>query len=504
MKNITPQAKRRPILDSAFPSLALMGFCLFLALACIVICAWKIILLEQEREDIHQERLLLQRDKDAFLTYGGELPALATRHQDLTRKVAQLEETRSGLEKSIENLQAEQAKLRVEAGGLSGTIASLEAQSQAVGAELAKTVAELGELRPALDSSRKEAEKLRAQETALTQSIVKKQKDEAALLAAIAGLERSRRHARQFLEKLTEDQAFYGGMEKNYAAALARFEDILAKSASLTADYALKLEEMGKSRIALDQGMAMLKVDLESAAANLDALKKDRASHAALLRLEAEQEKLLREHVDGVAANNKKMAAALELVESLDGKLQAALAAEASSLRKVVHDDSRTRAKLAAAAESLAASVEQMKADQGKLKAGMADMENLLAGGRTESRALGKLAAELAVLADKNRETSLSGIQAGANFAEASQNLQKQVQNLKLAMDNNEAQARRIGEILEGEAERQAQMAKLAREAREIFEDSRNQNEDLKKILTSLKNMRQPSSRADEKAAPND
>lgn len=330
--------ENRPALDSAFPSLFLMGFCLLLAIACITVCAWKIILLEQEQRETEQERLLLERDRDAFLTYGAELPRLTMQHGQLARDIASLDERRKELEKSIEDMSQEQTKLRLETGGLAGTIAAMEAQADATRAELSKTAAELDKLRPDLAATRKEVDGLKARESALNESIAKKQKDESRLLANIAGLERSRAHAQEFVARLNEDKNFYAGMQKNFERTLANFEETLAKSGSLTSEYALKLEDMGKFKSTLDQGMAVLAADLQGVAGNLEAIKQDRANYAALLRQESEQQKLLREHVESIAANNKKLASALETIQNLDKKLQSSLAAEAAVLQKLAEN----------------------------------------------------------------------------------------------------------------------------------------------------------------------
>lgn len=479
-------AESQPRLDSAFPSLLVMGLCLLFAIACIVFCAWKIILLEQEREEITQQRLLLQRDRDAFLTYGGELPRLTAEHGQLERKVETLRENRTALEKDLAKLEEERAKLAVETGSQSGSLAALETQARIAGDELGKTLAELARLRPELEKARKDTAALKAEEKALAESIAKKRNDEVSIMASIAGLERSRQQAQEFLARLAADGEFYSGMEKNFEAALGKFYAVLARAANLTEAYAAHVDGMDKFKSVLDQGMAALASDLDGAAVNLEALKKHRASQESLLGQEAEQGKLLKEHVDELAATNKKLVAALAAAQDIDRKLRTALGAEMESLRRLAREDENTRATLAAAAATLAASARDAREDQARLRENMAELESLLNGRKAESRALGELAGELAALADRNREASQAGIQAGAGLSEAAQNLQKQVQSLKAAQDQAESQSRRIGELLAGELERQTQIAKLAREARDEMEAAATQRRELARLLEQM------------------
>lgn len=480
-------SENKAALDSAFPSLALMGFCFLLAIVCIVICAWKIILLEQEQREITQERLLLQRDKDAFMSYGGDLPKLGEEHRQLTLQVASLTESRGELEKNIEALRQKENSLRMRAGGLAGTIATLEAQAEATRAEAARAAAELGKLRPELEALRKEVANMKAQDSGLDESIAKKRKYESTLAANIAGLERSQAHTQEFLAKINTDRDFYLETHKSFERALAKLEETLSRTSALTGVYAGRLEEMGKFKTTLDQGMAVLSADLKGAASNLEAIKEARASHAALLKQEAEQGKLLREHVADVAQNNKKLAASLELVQDLDKKLQAALAAESATMQKLAQEDAETRARLAATAETLSKSVDNFKSDQGKIQATLTDLGNLLNERKAESKTLLDLAVELASLAEKNRETTRSGIQVGAVFGEAARTLQKQAEELKTALDQGSEQGRRFGQVLDADMERQKEVAILIKEAREEITMSRRQSMELQAILEKLK-----------------
>lgn len=479
----------RSALDTSFPSLLVMGVCLLAAIAGIVVCGWKIVLLEQEQQDIAQERLLLERDRDAFLTYGGELPRMRDERRGLEQKLAQLTEARAGLRKEIASLEEERNKLRLEDGALAGTIATMNGQADAMRTLLGKGNAELAKLQPELENSRKEAARLKAQETTLRESIAAKQKQETGLLASIAGLERSRSHTQELLTRMSEDKEFYAGMRKNFETTLARFEETLKKSGILTEEYGQKLEDMGKFKTTLDQGMAVLSADLQEAATNLEAVKQARASHAALLKQETEQGKLLESHTNTIAANSKRLEQALEAVQMLDKKLQTALTVEANTITKLAQGDAQTRAQLAAAAETLNRSAENFKADQAKIQAAVTDLANLLAERKVESRTLGELAADLAVQADKNRQTTLDGIQAGANFAEAAQTLRKQAEKIQEEMDKRAEQARQLREILDTELKRQAEAAKLAKEVKEQIAESKRQSAELQILLDGLKNL---------------
>lgn len=477
---------RRPALDSAFPSLTLMAVALFVAIALIVICGWKIILLEEERQDIKHERLLLERDRDAFLTYGSELPQLKDEHRVTTEALAMLDEQRKLLEKNIGELTEKREALNTQAKSLSGSATSLQAQIQAQNAELAECKAEMARIKPELASGRKELDLLRAQEKSLREGILQKRKEEAALLATVSGLDRSRSQAEAFLAQVRADKEMYASLQKDFGHILATFEEIVGKSGALSEEYAAKLDDMAKFKAHLDRGMAEMDADLHALAAQLDAMKQDRATHAALLKQGQEHARSLQAQVDGLAAGNKKFTAAMDSVQGLDKKLQAALAAEVKTITRLAGEDSQTRADLAAAAKSLAQSAEGLKKNQNEARENNSQLSALLNQQKEELRHLHDLASEVATNSDRNHETALAGLKSVSAMNETAQNLNAQAEKLQARLDLAQNQGDQMEKLLEAERERLGDLLQAARDMRQQLNSTTQREEEMKAALAEI------------------
>lgn len=477
---------KRPALDSAFPSLTLMAIGLITAVGLIIICGWKIILLEEERQDIKHERLQLERDRDAFLTYGSELPQLKNDHRVTTEALAMLDEQRKLLEKNINELTEKREALHTETRSLSGSAASLQAQIQSQNAELAANKAGIAKIKPELTALRKDMDVLKAQEKSLRESILAKRKEEAALLATVAGLERSRAQAEEFLSRVRADKEMYASVQKDFSHILATFEGIVGKSGTLSEEYAAKLEDMAKFKTHLDRGMAEMDADLQALASHLETMKQDRAVHAALLKQGQEHAKNLQTQVESVTAGNKKFTAAMESVQGLDKKLQAALAAEVKTIAKLAGEDSQTRADLAAAAKSLGQSAEGLKKNQQEARENNSQVAALLNQQREELRQLQDMASDMASNSARNHETALSGLKAVSAINETAQGLNAQAEKLQSRLELAQTQGDQMQKLLDAERERLSGLLQAARDMRQQLTAATQREEEMKAALAEI------------------
>lgn len=482
----TDSSGKRAALDIAFPSITVMAVALVVALLLIFICGWKLVLLEQEQQEIAQDRLVLERDRDAFLTYGSELPQLEDQRRQLLEEMARQEAKQKVLAKTITELETRREALSLETNGLAGAVANLQAQAQALNRELAEGQADLRKTRPELAQGKKELALLRAQENALKESIQNKQKTESTLVAAVAGLERSKAQAEEFVKRLSADKKIFDESQKKHDELLGMFENILARSGALTDEYAARMEDLNRIRAALDHGQASLASDIKSLAGHLDGIRQDRAMQATLLKTSAEQAKILQAQVEGVTSSNRKFGLALESVQGLDKKLQAALATEVRTLAKWAGEDAETRAKLAAAAHSLGESVDNFKNEQTTARGSALALVELVGKQREELQKLNELAAELVIHAEKSRETSLSGLKSGASLAEIAQNMQQQAERLKSRIEAVEVQGSQLEKLMDGERERLSELSQLARYTKEELGASRHQDEEIRAALAEI------------------
>jgi len=105
--------KSKPIaLDRVFPSVWVLGITVLLVSLLTVVTGWKVIHLEQERNLLKQQRLLLEKDQEDFKKYMFELPKLRDQHQQLTKMVAHLEGTVAAKQAAMETLSSKAAAVK--------------------------------------------------------------------------------------------------------------------------------------------------------------------------------------------------------------------------------------------------------------------------------------------------------------------------------------------------------------------------------------------------------
>lgn len=486
---MTKPTRTAGVLDSSFPSLLLMGTLLAVALGLLAVCGWNIFALDSEREEIARERLLLERDRDAFLTYGGELPQMTERHRILSQEVARLEDRKAFLEKKTAELEKKTEESGAKASRLTGAISELQAQTQTLEAELGRQRAEMAKLQPEKAELQKEIAQLKAHDDGLATSIGQRQKQEAALLASLEGLARQKEHARTMLAKIADDREIFGKFETKLERLTARFDDILAKSDNLASEYSVKLAELEKSLAKLDNGMTVFNADRQALAANLDALKKDHNAYAAFLKQNGDQNRDLRAQVDLLIANNKKFSAAMDAVANLDAKLRNVIAAENAALKKMAEDDARNRANLSSSSQTLAQNAQTLKNQVEQSRESLDRVGDLLAKQREQLDGMAAMTARLNTAVERNSQTAQSEIETGAKLGQAAQALATQAEIFKSRLDLSEAQGRQIDKLMDNQSGRLKDLAGLAKQLGDEIAENRRRGARLEAMLGEIRDL---------------
>lgn len=469
-----------------YPSLMSMGIVLAIAIGLIAICGWKIFLLESEQEEIKRERLLLDRDKDAFLTYGGELPQMAERHRLLTQEVAELENRRSGLEERNDELDKKTRELDARASRLTGAVTALESQLQALEASLAKEKAEIAQLTPERSTLQKEVATLKAEQSALNESLTQKRKQEAALTANLEGLERSGAHARELLSRLTADQQVYETFEQRLQAMTSKFDAVLARSDMLTTEYGGRMERLEKFVTQMDQQLTLLDTDRQAISFNLEALKKDRAAYATLLKQTGEHKNLMQAQLESLTSTNKKFSAAMENVQNLDNRLQTTLKAESGALKKMAQEDAAARAALSSSADALKQDIQTLRAQLEHTQANSGHIGDLLTRQREKLDELAAAMASLDSMIEKNRQASQAGIEAGTKLGHTAQSLVTQADIFRTRLDLAANQGSQFEKLMDSQATRMKELGNTTRQLADEIGDTRRRGVQLEAILKEI------------------
>lgn len=477
---------RRSALDAAFPSLVLLGAGLVAAFGLLALLGWKIFALEAEQEEIGRERLLLERDRDAFLTYGGELPQMTERHRRLTVEANELEGRNKALSETAARLEEQCGELERKAGRLTGAVAELEARVQELETNAASERARLEKLRPEQEEARREVALLKAQEAELSKAIAGQQKHEASLTATLEGLERSIAHNRDLLARMTADHEAYTAFERNLEAISRKFEGLLERTGGHVAEYGTRLEGMEKFLARMDHSLTLIDSERQTLGQNLDAIKKDRASWATLLKQNGEQNRSLQAQVEAITATSRKFQSAMESVAGMDRRLQTALAAETASLRKMAQEDSQTRANLNQAAQSLAQTGEGLKKGLEQVRESGIQIADLLTAQKEEIRGLSGSAGDLVAAVRLMDGLAKSGSEAGARLMHAADALSSQAQALTLRLQEEAARSGRLDDTLATQGERIRELAALASSLSGEIDENRRRGGRLEVLLGEI------------------
>ena len=474
-------------LDRSFPSLFVMGLALALALGLVCVCGWKIFALESEWQELARERLLLERDRDAFLTYGGELPQMTERHRFLAGEVARLEDRKKHLEESNAGLEAQGEELAGKASRLAGRVAALETQTQENETELGKIRAELGKLKPERETISQEVAALKASEEGLRAEMAKKRQQEATLISKVEVLEANRRHLEELLARMNVDRELYASFEKNINGLVEKFGAILNRAEAATTDYGLKLADMEKVAAGLGNSLAALDVDRQSFASNLDAFKKDRQNFAGLLKQSGNWNQSIQAQIDSLQAGNRKLAAAMDSVRGLDSRLQSSLASETTALRKLAHEDAQVRASLGAAAQALTGNTQELKTQLERSAGAAGQLADLIARQRGQLDEIGEKIMALQTAADKEKQGAQASLEAGATLGQSAQALATQAEIFKSRLELADRHSGELEKLLAAQNGRLKDLAGLARQLGEEISENRRRGSQLETLLGEIR-----------------
>lgn len=425
-----------PRSDTAFPSTVIMGLCLVLVVALLGITGWKVLLLDQEREDIRQQRALLERDINVFKQYGGELPQLEKRHGELTASIAQLEGVQNGVQQTVDKLTQQRQTLTEESARLSGDNTEISSRISAVRKELGQAQSELANAKPRAASAKQELAALQSQETALRASIADKQKQFATLTADVQGLERRQAHARDLLARITEDQKTLDGFKKSVDSMATQLQASLAKADTASNEYTRQTANVQTATRNLDAEIAAMHTRLQTMESSIATLERHSSSFSQLLTQGGSSNQTLQAQLQTLTAENKRLGTTLQ---ALDTQVQQWTQRSQAPLEKIKEMEE----KLLPIANSLSNSVQAIAAQASAFEAQVRETQTGVSG---VQKVVGTLEHHVQSLA-----TAATELQSGA----------------RLSNDNGEALSRLIDKMQQDLAALAAAIATLQEQKQE-------------------------------------
>lgn len=305
-----------PLSDTAFPSILLMGVGLVLVIALVGITGWKVLNLDQERENIDLQRAALERDKKAFEQYSGDLPQFEKQHGELATSITQLEGTQKSLQQIVDRLAQQRQVLADESARLGGENTELTSSIDAARKELGQTQSELTRARPLMATAKTELAALQSQEAALRTDVSDLQKKAATLTADIQGLERSRAHAQGLLARITEDQKVLEGFKKSVDAMGTQLQTSLAKADTASNEYARQTKSIQAATHNLDAEVVAMQTHLHTVESHIATLERHGSSFSQLLTQGGTSTQALQAQVQNWAAENKRLVTTIQALEA--------------------------------------------------------------------------------------------------------------------------------------------------------------------------------------------
>lgn len=384
-----------PRADTAFPSIFFMGLCLISVIALVGITGWKVLLLDQEREEIRRDRAILERDINAFKQYSGELPQLEKRYGELTASVTQLEGTQKGLQEAVDKLAQQRQALAEESARLSGENTELTSRIKAVRTELGQVQAELANAKPLTATAKQELAALTSQEKSLRESITEKRNQVATLSAEIQGLERRREHAQELLARMTEDQRILGGFQKSVDSMTAQLQTSLEKVDTASNEYSRQTTSVQAATRNLDAEIVAMQARLQTMEKHIATLERNGVSFSQMLTQGGTSAQALQSQIQTLTAENKRLETTLR---ALDNQVQQWTQRSEAPLAKI----NEMEKKLLPMANSLSNSVQviatQSSAFEGQLKEaqiGVSSVQKIVGALEQQVQAVAALATEL-------------------------------------------------------------------------------------------------------------
>lgn len=357
-----------PRSDTAFPSILLMGMGIILVIALVGITGWKVLLLDQEREAVRQQRIILERDVNAFKQYSGDLPQLEKRHGELTASIAELGGTQKALQQAVDKLTQHRQTVADESARLGGDNAELTSRIDAVRKELGQAQGELANARPMVATAKKELAALQSQEATLRANVSDLQKKAATLTADIQALERSRTHAEELLARMTEDQKALEGFKKSVDAMGAQLRASLAKADAASNEYTRQTTNVQDTTRNLDAEVAAMQTRLRTMESHIATLERHGTSFSQLLAQGGTSTQTLQAQIQTLTAENKRLGSTLEALETQVQQWTQRSQAPLANIKEVEE-------KLLPIANSLAGTVQSITAQAITLESQISEMQ---------------------------------------------------------------------------------------------------------------------------------
>jgi len=203
-------------LDRSFFPVWSMGVALILVILLTLLSGWKIINLESERSSVESQRLLLERDKQAYADIQKELPSLERRKQAIISEFSELEGKGRSAQVRYESITVQSNAAQSNLEKALAERDQAQAASQAARQELASLQADIQKARVDSQNLKQQVEALRAEEQTFGKSAKQLREQVAQIEADISGLERERQNRKKILEQMSQDTSELQKISKRF------------------------------------------------------------------------------------------------------------------------------------------------------------------------------------------------------------------------------------------------------------------------------------------------
>ena len=369
--------------DTAFPSILIMGVGLILVIALIGITGWKVLLLDKEREEVRQQRAILERDINAFKQYSGDLPQLEKRYGELVASIAQLEGAQKSLQQIVDKLTQQRQVLADESARLGGDNTELTSRLDAVRKELGQAQSELATARPLVGAAKKEVAALQSQEATLRTNVSDLQKKVTVLTADLQGLERSRTHVQELLARMTEDQKALEGFKKSVDTMATQLQASLAKADTASNEYTRQTTNVQAATRNLDTEVAAMQTRLRTMESHIATLDRYETSFSQLVAQGGISTQALQAQIQTLTTENKRLGTTLQ---ALDTQVQQWSQRSQTPLAKI----KEVEEKLLPIANSLAGTVQSITAQANTLESQIGGIQRNVSSAQSAVNSLDK------------------------------------------------------------------------------------------------------------------
>ncbi len=402
----------RPRLDTAFPSIRLLGLCVFVVVLGLVFAGWNMVHLDQQWADLARQKAVLEKEKADLAEYTAELPTLERRHADLTSLTAALEKNRQILDGEVAQLEQQRQEARkILDETLSANYLAQNAQREAQ-RELTQIIEEINTGRPMLIAIEARLAVLKVKELSLREALAGEETRKAQLAADLKGLERERDHARELLERMLNDRK-----------TLADFSDAVKASAR-------GLDQAAKDADAAAKKFTTVTSDLGGSTLNLK-------TEAAAI---ADKVQPLEAQIAQLTARNKALAGAAEQ----DEKIRRELKSQVETLTAAVSSLNQSGKEMDAQIRKWSQRSDQTLADVGRVERALTPLpKNLETALKSLSAGADRLAAQVKAL--EGQTTAMRNL---AGMVGPLQNQARDFSKATKTLQDEASQTQKSGETL--------------------------------------------------------